>query len=139
MSTSSCVLGSHATLGVSGPPKRSRLALAACLLIAALCVTHGAMAQQSEASAQPAQPDPWAPDDVASAQSQCRANITATGIEGPKVDRYCSCVTESLQARFSAAEVREMQREHDPGDNESSRPPKLESALNQCSAVLESP
>ncbi|WP_280337212.1 hypothetical protein [Salinicola acroporae] len=66
---------------------------------------------------------PWPAKAVEASQAQCRANITASGIEGPKVERYCECATKALQARFSAAEVRKMQRNYDPGDGEDSRPP----------------
>ncbi|WP_251979129.1 hypothetical protein [Salinicola avicenniae] len=83
-------------------------------------------------------PTPWATSDVESAQAQCRANLTATGIEGPKVERYCQCATDALQQRFTATEVRRMRREHNPSDSEDTRPPKLAKALEQCSPVLES-
>ncbi|WP_162617963.1 hypothetical protein [Salinicola halophilus] len=96
------------------------------------------MAQPTSDTTSPEQPAPWPTADVEQAQRQCRANLTATGIEGPKVDRYCGCVSESLQARFTPEEVDRMQREHDPSDDDAPRPPKLATALNQCSAVLES-
>ncbi|WP_353980817.1 hypothetical protein [Salinicola endophyticus] len=88
---------------------------------------------------EPPTPPPWSTQEVASAQSQCRANLTATGIDGPKVARYCECVTTALQARFSAAEVRRMKRAHDPGADGDNRPPALAKTLEQCSPVLESP
>ncbi|WIX33160.1 hypothetical protein QO259_00380 [Salinicola sp. JS01] len=87
----------------------------------------------------PPAPPPWSNQEVANAQGQCRANLTATGIEGPKVARYCECVTTALQARFSAAEVRRMKRAHDPGADGDNRPPALAKTLEQCSPVLESP
>ncbi|WP_110687726.1 hypothetical protein [Salinicola aestuarinus] len=105
-------------------------------LLLGLLIAGGAAAQDAPAS--PDQPAPWPAADIEQSQRQCRANLTATGIEGPKVERYCSCVSESLEARFTPAEVRKMQREHDPGDDEETRPPKLAKALNQCAAVLES-
>lgn len=83
-------------------------------------------------------PPPWSQQDIETAQAQCRANMTATGIEGPKVQRYCECATQALQERFSAVEVKKMRREHNPSDSEDNRPPELAQALEQCSPVLES-
>lgn len=100
-------------------------------LLFAVAATQ-ASAQDDEA------PPPWPAKAVESTQAQCHANMAASGIEGPKVDRYCECVTTALQARFTAAEVREMKREHDPDKGEDSRPPELDKTLDQCSAVLES-
>ncbi|WFF40874.1 hypothetical protein EVC62_04815 [Salinicola endophyticus] len=98
-----------------------------------LLVAGGARADE------PPAPPPWSTQEVTSAQAQCRANLTATGIDGPKVARYCECVTTALQARFSAAEVRRMKRAHDPGADDDNRPPALAKTLEQCSPVLESP
>ena len=39
---------------------------------------------------------------------------------------------------YTEAEVRKMQREYDPSDENDSRPPELDKTLDQCSAVLES-
>lgn len=106
--------------------------VALCAILLFILGTVRAGAQDDEA------PPPWPAEAVESTQAQCHANMAASGIEGPKVDRYCECVTTALQARFTAAEVREMKREHDPGDSEASRPPALDKTLDQCSAVLES-
>ena len=109
-----------------------RLAASAALCCASAVAAH-AQAQDEETP-----PPPWSAKAVEASRAQCRANITASGIEGPKVERYCECVTEALQARFSEAEVRKMQREYDPSDENDSRPPELDKTLDQCSAVLES-
>ncbi|MAM56260.1 MAG: hypothetical protein CMN25_02880 [Salinicola sp.] len=101
-----------------------------------LCLALASVAQASAQESEP--PPPWPAKAIEASQAQCRANITASGIEGPKVERYCECATKALQARFSAAEVRKMQRDYDPGDREDSRPPELDKTLDQCSPVLES-
>jgi len=103
----------------------------------ALCFTL-AFAAHARAQDDETAPPPWSPKAVEASQAQCHANMTASGIEGPKVQRYCECATTALQARFSEAEVRKMQREYDPGDREDSRPPELDKTLEQCSPVLES-
>ncbi|WP_110654096.1 hypothetical protein [Salinicola halimionae] len=100
----------------------------------ALFVTFSTASAQDDKAAAP----PWSAKAVETTQAQCHANMTASGIEGPKVERYCECVTTALQARFTAEEVRKMKREYDPGDGEDSRPPELDKTLDQCSAVLES-
>ncbi|OLO04135.1 MULTISPECIES: hypothetical protein [Salinicola] len=103
----------------------------------ALCFTLAITARAQAQDDEPA-PPPWSAKAVAASQAHCRANMTASGIEGPKVERYCECATDALQARFTAAEVRKMQREYDPGDKDDSRPPELDKTLDQCSPVLES-
>lgn len=118
-------------------PRLTALSLAFSLAALSL-VAFSAQAQETEKQQAEEQPIPWSAKEIETSQAQCRANITATGIEGPKVERYCECATKALQARFSAAEVRKMQREHDPGESEDSRPPKLAKTLEQCSPVLES-
>jgi|GEM_PF-2128975 len=111
----------------------------AAALTTALCAAFSFVLAAAQASAQDDEaPQPWSAKAVESTQAQCHANMTASGIEGPKVERYCECVTNALQARFTAAEVREMKRKHDPGNSEDSRPPELDKTLDQCSAVLES-
>lgn len=107
--------------------------------LVALCLTFIAVTTPAQAQDDETPPPPWSPNDVTATQAQCKANMTASsGIEGPKVTRYCECVTEALQARFTFAEVRKMRREYDPGDSEDERPPKLDKTLEQCSPVLES-
>lgn len=113
-----------------------RLAAALCLIFSLAALS--AQARETGKQQSEDQPPPWSTKDIETSQAQCRANMTATGIEGPKVERYCECATKALQARFSAAEVRKMQREHDPGEQSDSRPPELAKTLEQCSPVLES-
>lgn len=111
-------------------PRPTLIALSLTLI----AVTTHVQAQDDETP-----PPPWSDNDISATQAQCKANMTASsGIEGPKVTRYCECITEALQARFTFAEVRKMRREHDAGDSEDTRPPQLAKTLEQCSPVLES-
>lgn len=110
----------------------TRLCLTLCLAFSLSFSTVQAQEEDDQT------PPPWSAKDVETTQAQCRANMTATGIKGPKVDRYCKCVTDALQARFTAIEVKKMRREHNPSDDKDDRPPELARALDQCSPVLES-